>query len=92
MWCSPGAVDRRGFGGEVLRSRFKRVTLAVLLRFGLVSTAVVLLYADFMKRLPVTLDAGSWYVAFSVLTLLLVGLLATYGFLVALAGRRPFGD
>jgi serine/threonine-protein kinase len=66
------------------------LTLAVLLQFGLVSTAVMLLYTDFMTRLPVTLDAASWYIALSVLALLLVGMLAAYGFVVALAGRRPF--
>ena len=68
------------------------LTLVVLLRFGLVSTAVMLLYTDFMTRLPVTLDAGSWYIASAVLTLLLVGTLTLYGFVVALAGQRAFGD
>ena len=66
------------------------LVLAVLLRSGLVSAAVMLLYIDFMTRLPVTLDAGSWYIAMSVLTLALVGAMTMYGFVVALAGQRPF--
>jgi hypothetical protein len=68
------------------------LTLTVLLRFGLVSTAVMLLYTDLMTRLPVTLDTGSWYIALAVLTLLLVGTLAAYGFIVAVAGQPAFGD
>ena len=66
------------------------LVLAVLLRSGLVSAAVMLLYIDFMTRLPVTLDAGSWYIAMSVLTLVLVGAMTMYGFVVALAGQRAF--
>ena len=66
------------------------LVLAVLLRFGLVSTAVMLLYTDFMTRPPATLDAGSWYIVISVLTLVLVGAMTAYGFVVALAGQRAF--
>src|SRR2546427_82469 len=35
--------------------------------------------------------SGSWYIALAVLTLLLVGTLAAYGFIVAVAGRPAFG-
>jgi len=45
-----------------------------------------------MTRLPVTLDAGSWYIAMSVLTLVLVGAMTAYGFVVALAGQRAFAE
>ena len=65
--------------------------VAVLLRFGLVSTAVMLLFTDLMTRLPVTLDARAWYRPLSILTLFLIGGLAVYGFVVALAGRSAFG-
>jgi hypothetical protein len=65
--------------------------LAVLLRFGLLSTTVMLLFTDLMTRLPVTLDTRAWYLPLSVFTLLLIGALAAYGFIVALAGRSPFG-
>jgi serine/threonine-protein kinase len=68
------------------------LSIGVLMRFGLVSSAVMLLYTDLMTRLPVTLDTGSWYIASSILTLLLVGTLAVYGFLTALAGQPAFGD
>jgi hypothetical protein len=65
--------------------------VAILLRFGLVSTTVMLLFTDLMTRLPVTLDARAWYLPLSVFTLLLIGALGAYGFVVALAGRSPFG-
>ena len=65
--------------------------VVILLRFGLVSTAVMLFYTDLMTRLPVTLDTRAWYLPLSVTTLLLIGAIATYGFVVALAGRSPFG-
>jgi tRNA A-37 threonylcarbamoyl transferase component Bud32 len=65
--------------------------VAVVLRLGLVSTAVMLLYTDLMTRLPVTLNTRAWYLPLSTLTMFLIGCLAVYGFAVALAGRSPFG-
>ena len=65
--------------------------VAVLLRFGLVSTAVMLLFTDLMTRLPITLNARAWYFPLSMLTMFLIGGLAVYGFIVSLAGRSPFG-
>jgi len=44
-----------------------------------------------MTRLPITLSARSWYFPLSMLTMVLIGGLAVYGFVVALAGRSPFG-
>jgi hypothetical protein len=61
------------------------LSLFVLLRFGLVSTAALLLFTDLMTRLPVTLDPGAWYIGSSVLALALVALLAGYGLAVAAA-------
>jgi hypothetical protein len=63
----------------------------VLLRFGLFSTAVMLFFTDLMTRLPITLNARAWYFPLSMLTMILIGGLAVYGFVVALAGRSPFG-
>ena len=65
--------------------------VTVLLRFGLVSTAVMLFFTDLLTRLPVTLDTRAWYLPLSMFTLLLIAGLAVYGFVVALAGRSPFG-
>ncbi len=65
--------------------------VAVMIRFGLLSTAVMLLFTDLLTRLPVSLDPSSWYLPLSVFTLLIVGALALYGFVIALAGRSAFG-
>jgi hypothetical protein len=65
--------------------------VTVLLRFGLLSTAVMLFFTDLMTRLPVTLDSRAWYLPLSMLTLLVIGALALYGFVAALAGRSAFG-
>jgi hypothetical protein len=59
------------------------MSIVVLLRFGLVATAVELLYVDVMTRLPVTLDPGAWYLGLSAATLALVGGLTVYGFVIA---------
>jgi hypothetical protein len=65
--------------------------VTIVLRFGLLSTAVMLLFTDLMTRLPVTLDPGAWYFPLSMFTLLIAGVLGLYGFVVALAGRSAFG-
>jgi hypothetical protein len=41
--------------------------------------------------MPLTLDTHAWYFGQSLIVLLLIGALATYGFLVALGGRPAFG-
>ena len=66
--------------------------VTVLLRFGLLSTAVMLFFTDLMTRLPVTLDSRAWYLQLSMLTLFLIAALAVYGFVAALAGRSAFGE
>ena len=83
---------RRDALGSAVRGRAAGLCLAVLLRFGLVSTAVMLLFTDLMTRLPVTLERAR-------LVHPAVGAHAgadrrprrVYGFVVALAGRSPFG-
>jgi len=65
--------------------------VAILLRFGLLSSVVMLLFAELLTRFPITFDFGAWYVGSSLMTLVLISGAATYGFTVALAGRRAFG-
>jgi hypothetical protein len=59
------------------------LSLFVLLRLGIVSTAVQLLFVYLTTRLPVTLDMGSWYAGLSAAALALIGALAAYGFVVS---------
>jgi hypothetical protein len=46
---------------------------------------------NFLTWLPLTLDPNAWYFGRSLIVLLLISALATYGFFVALAGRPAFG-
>jgi hypothetical protein len=67
------------------------VGLTVLLRVGLVAHIAMWVVRDFLTWLPLTLDTDAWYFGQSLVVLLLIGALATYGFLVALGGRPAFG-
>jgi hypothetical protein len=51
----------------------------------------MLLFTDLMTRLPITLNSRAWYFPLSMLTMVVIGGLAVYGFVIALAGRSPFG-
>jgi hypothetical protein len=67
------------------------VGLTVLLRVGLVAHVAMFVVFDFLTWLPLTLDTNAWYFGQSLIVLLLIGALSTYGFLVALGGRPAFG-
>jgi hypothetical protein len=67
------------------------VGLTVLLRVGLVAHVAMFVVFDFLTWLPLTLDTNAWYFGQSLVVLLLIGALATYGFFVALGGRPAFG-
>jgi serine/threonine-protein kinase len=65
--------------------------VTILLRLGLLVYVVMLLFTGLLARGPVTLDLDAWNVGTSLVTLLVVAALATYGFTVALAGRPALG-
>ena len=67
------------------------VALLMLLRVGVLACATMAVVGDAAKYLPLTLDTDAWYFGQSLIVLLLIGTLAIYGFLVALAGRPAFG-
>jgi len=95
IWVSSVATLNLGVGAMpwdlVFAVALAAFAVFVLLRFGLFSTAVMLFFTDLMTRLPITLNARAWYFPLSMLTMMLIGGLAVYGFVVALAGRSPFG-
>jgi hypothetical protein len=78
---SPRA-DRRT---DTTRPTIRDVTLAGVLALP------SLWRADILTWMPLTLDTHAWYFGQSLIVLLLIGALATYGFLVALGGRPAFG-
>ena len=61
--------------------------VAVLLRFGLVAFALMMMFERAMTRLPITLDLAAWYAGPSLVVLLGVGALALYGLQLVLNGQ-----
>ena len=65
-------------------------TVTVLLRLGLLAFVAMLLVAGLL-RAPVTLDLNAWNFGTSLVTLLVVAVLAVYGFSLTLPRRSAFG-
>jgi hypothetical protein len=64
------------------------IALLVALRLGLLAYATMQLVEHFVLRLPVTLDRDAWYFGSSTIALLVLGVLAAYGCVVAVASQR----
>jgi hypothetical protein len=63
----------------------------VVLRFGLVATAMAFFTTQVLLGAPLTLDMSAWYAGSAVLAVLSVVGVAVYAFVVSLGGRSPFG-
>jgi serine/threonine-protein kinase len=61
----------------------------VFLRFGLLALVFYNYFSHFLE-FPMTTDTSAWYSGTSLFLLLVLAALATYGFLIALAGRPMF--
>jgi hypothetical protein len=61
----------------------------IVLRFGLLSGAAMLMSQCLLTRIPLTLDFNAWYAGSSMMVVLLVLGLAFWGFSAAMRGRRP---
>lgn len=61
--------------------------VTVVLRLGLLTWTAALLVQFLLTRLPITLDTNAWYYESSLLTLLLIGGLATYSCLTAVHAK-----
>jgi hypothetical protein len=68
------------------------VLYIVLVRFGLVATAMMVFFTTIDDWSPLTLDLSTWYADSTIAALLLVVAVATYGFHVSLGGRKLLGD
>jgi len=66
--------------------------LVTLFRVGIVAHMALLVVMVFLTWFPLTLDRDAWYFGQSLIVLLLISAVATYGFLVALGERPAFGD
>ena len=68
-------------------------SLLLLMRVGMLAFVVLQhLFIAFIFELPVTLELSAWYGQPTVLFLLMVALLTSYGFYVSLGGRPMFGE
>jgi predicted Co/Zn/Cd cation transporter (cation efflux family) len=68
------------------------LTFAILLRFGLLTAWVTLTVERMLTRVPLTLNVTAWYLESSLAIVILVAMMATYGFAVALASPRSFAE
>jgi hypothetical protein len=66
------------------------VLALLLLRYGIVPLIVSVLTADCLLNAPITLDFSAWYIASSLVSLLLFLGIALYGFRCTVAGKPLF--
>ena len=66
---------------------FFATMLFVLVRFGLLAGVFMNTFLVFPSRLPPPADLSSWYTVYSITPLVLLGVLAVWGFIVSRAGR-----
>jgi hypothetical protein len=67
------------------------VSLAVLIRFGLLALVSLLFVFMRLTGFAITLDTPAWYASTSNLTLIALAAIALYAFRTATAGYRPPG-
>jgi hypothetical protein len=66
--------------------------IAMLVRFGMLATLVMLIIERLFTRLPITLDLGAFYLEPSLTIVSFVFALGLYGFVVALGDQPAFGS
>jgi len=64
---------------------------AILTRLGVFAMMVTIAFSSW-GSLPLTMDPGSWYFSYSLMSMLLFAGVAVYGFIVALGDRLRFRD
>ena len=81
----------RPFTDYIIAGLIAALWLFVLLRFGLLATVTVFIFADF-RFYPLTSDFSVWYAGSSAFALLVAVSLAVYGFYTSLAGQPLFRE
>jgi serine/threonine-protein kinase len=71
---------------------FFSIMLFALLRLGLVAAVVLEAVAGILTSMPMTADLGVWWAGGTIGAIVLLVLIAGYGFLTSLGGRSPFGE
>ena len=67
---------------------FAGLIVLILLRFGLLALISTEALSEFLTGVPRTLDFSAWYAGIGVVSLVLVALIAIYGFRTSLAGHK----
>ena len=67
------------------------LAVTILTRLGLFAMMVTIAFSSW-SSMPLTIDTGSWYFPYSLLSMLLFAAIAVYGFVIALGGRLTFKD
>ena len=67
------------------------ITLFVLLRFGLLALAAMIVFANLRMSFPITTQLSAWYSGIGLTGLVLLFILAGYGFYTSLGGQPLFG-
>jgi hypothetical protein len=76
----------------LLSLAFAGLVVYALMRFGLVTTSVLLFVWSVLGRFPLTTNLTAWYAPTAVLAMLSVVAIAVYGFRTTLAGRPLWRD
>jgi serine/threonine-protein kinase len=71
---------------------FMAVMLFALLRLGLVAAVVVEAVFRTILSQPMTTDLGAWWAGGTIGAIVVLALIAGYGFFTSLGGRSPFGE
>lgn len=71
---------------------FIAVMLFALLRLGLVAAVVLEAVAGILTSMPMTSDLGAWWAGGTIGAIVVLALIAGYGFVTSLGGRSPFGE
>jgi serine/threonine-protein kinase len=64
----------------------------VMFRFGILPTAVGFFILNFLTRMPLQFEPQSWSGRTSIMTMIIVVVIASYGFFTSLGGRSLFGQ
>ena len=85
------ALTNSSLVGAITQVAVVALTVLILTRFGLFAMVVAIIFS-YWDLIPLTTDPSSWYLPSSVITMLLFGGLAVYGFVIAAGDQLVFKD
>jgi hypothetical protein len=76
--------------GILLTILYNLLTAIILLRYGLLTMATIVLVNGLMTNIPVTTDLAAWYSGYTIATVVAVLALAGWAFHTSLGGEKLF--